>query len=73
MQDMRLRSTGATGGAVDLGAVHLGKPVRNGSCQWVGILPEGPNRRKFMAARAGPYQRTGLPFFPLSLASSTAQ
>jgi len=57
MQDMRLRSTGATGGAVDLGAVHLGKPVRNGSCQWVGILPEGPNRRKFMPAGAGQYQR----------------
>src|SRR5262249_27652646 len=39
------------------GAVDLGKPARNGSCQRVGILAEGPNRCKFMAAGAGQYQR----------------
>jgi hypothetical protein len=42
---------------VDLGAVGLGTPVRNGSRKGVGILAEGPNRCKFVATRAGQYQR----------------
>ena len=42
---------------VDLWAVGLGTPVRNGSRKGVGILAEGPNRCKFMAAGAGQYQR----------------
>src|SRR6516225_8551684 len=39
-----LSSTGATAGAVNLRAVDLGKPARDGSCQRVGILAESPNR-----------------------------
>ena len=39
-----LSSTGATAGAVDLRAIDLGKPARDGSCQRVGILAESPNR-----------------------------
>jgi hypothetical protein len=42
---------------VDLGMVDFGKPARDGSRQRIGILAEGPNRRKFMAAAAGQYQR----------------
>ncbi|MBV8419730.1 MAG: hypothetical protein JOZ26_06945 [Hyphomicrobiales bacterium] len=57
----RLCSTGAAAGAielaVELGPLDVGASARNGPCQRVGILAEGPNRRKFMAARAGQYQR----------------
>ena len=56
----RLYSTGAAGAvrlAVEFGPFDLGESVRNRPCQRVGILAEGPNRRKFMAAGAGQYQR----------------
>ena len=62
----RLYSAGAAAGAVelavelgpiDLGPLDLGESARNGPCQRIGILAEGPNRRKFMAAGAGQYQR----------------
>src|SRR5262245_7805720 len=54
---LRLYSTDAAAGAVELGPLDLGEASRNGPCQRVGILAEGPNRRKFMAAGAGQYQR----------------
>jgi hypothetical protein len=56
----RLYSTGAAAAVelgVELGPLDLGASAQNGPCQRVGILAEGPNRRKFMAARAGQYQR----------------
>jgi hypothetical protein len=43
-------------GPIDLGPLDLGEPARDGPCQRVGILAEGPNRRKLMAAGAGQYQ-----------------